>query len=312
MTAVLPKAEEKLEKMGRSVENPMPPAILRSAVGFVHWLCAAAMLGESIALRVIPGDSVDATAEAAALSPAEAALPADAQALEAIGKNLAFAYPMAKAVELPTKLSATELSRYGTDEEAAAMLSSVEDFDFRRPDFSTGGSAKLSAAARGTATHTFMQYVDFGKAGSRDGLEAELAGMVSTGWLSEEEAQAIDIGRLESFFQSKLGLMLRSAEKVHREFRFTLLCDAAECLGSDCAGEEVLLQGIIDCLVEEADGLTVIDYKTDRVSADGAPERAQRYLSQIGAYARAAERIFGKPVRRRVLHFLSPGVSVEV
>ncbi len=315
MTAALPKAEEKLEKLSRSVESPMPPALLRSAGGFVQWLCAAALLdGEGrIALRIIPSGSIDGSAETASAEEAEPTCAVDIAALEAIRESLSFRYPHGSAVDLPTKLSATELGRYEADEEAAPMLDSFQDFDFRRPDFSAEGSPRtLSAAERGTAAHAFLQYVDFARCGSREELEAEKERLAAAGLISEAEAATVDTPALEKFFRSELGMLLRSGKKVHREFRFTLLCDAGDCLGGEAAGEEMLLQGIIDCLVEEADGLTVIDYKTDRVSSAAAAERAQRYRSQIGAYARAAERIFGNSVKRRVLHFLSPGVSVEL
>ena len=313
MTAALPKAGEKIEKMRVDAESPMPPALLRSAGSFAHWLCCAAALDSKgfISLRIIPADSVEEN-QSDNEEASEAVCCADAAVLDAMRKNFAHSYPFAEAVELPTKLSATELGRYDGGEEAAGLVRQADDYDFRRPAFSAGDAGKLSAAARGTATHSFMQYVDFSAAGSREGLEAERRRMAESGFLTAAEAEAVSLSAVEKFFQSELGLLLRNAEKVHREFRFTLLCDAADCLGGNAQGEEVLLQGIIDCLVEEPEDLTVIDYKTDRVSPESAPERAGHYRSQIEAYSEAAERIFGKKVRRRVLHFLTPGVSVEM
>ena len=74
----------------------------------------------------------------------------------------------------------------------------------------------------------------------------------------------------------------------------------------------MLLQGVVDCCVEDEDGLTVIDFKTDHVSADTLAERARIYSGQVEAYAYAMERVLGKPVKRRILSFLTAGLSVEV
>jgi ATP-dependent exoDNAse (exonuclease V) beta subunit (contains helicase and exonuclease domains) len=71
--------------------------------------------------------------------------------------------------------------------------------------------------------------------------------------------------------------------------------------GSD-AEEPVLLQGVADCVLEEADGLVLIDYKTDRVKT--GEELAGRYAEQLGFYAEALEKTFGKPVREKLLYSL--------
>src|SRR5690606_8023726 len=60
-----------------------------------------------------------------------------------------------------------------------------------------------------------------------------------------------------------------------------------------------------------AEGRVLLDYKTDRVSAREARERARRYGLQLQLYALAlAGR--GEPVDRAVLHFLRPDEVVEV
>ena len=69
----------------------------------------------------------------------------------------------------------------------------------------------------------------------------------------------------------------------------------------------------MDCYLEEEDGLTVIDYKTDRLKNRAeALQRAEHYRPQIAAYAAALERICGKRVKESVLYFLSVGEAVEI
>ena len=313
MSSIFENPENRLAKMRLNAASPMPPAVLRSCSAPVHWLIYAAMTDENgfIDMKVVsPEDSGDEIPISAAHS--EAA-DYDSAVLDALRKNLSFVYPHQAATELPTKVSATALKEYEdeNDLEAAVLVWESPEFEFRRPRFGDEKARRLSAAEFGTATHAFLQYVDLSNTASLTLLEEERHRLETAGLLTSEEARAIDCRALLKFFQSSAGALLRRG-KVHREFRFTLLSDASECFGAEVEGEEILLQGIIDCLVEEEDCLSIIDYKTDRIGAEEADERAKRYQSQLWAYARSAERIFGKKVRNVIVHFLRPGVSIEL
>ena len=74
----------------------------------------------------------------------------------------------------------------------------------------------------------------------------------------------------------------------------------------------MLLQGVVDCCFETGEGLTVVDFKTDRVRGGALAARAEEYRPQLEAYARALAEITGKPVARRVLWFFSERRAVEV
>ena len=97
-----------------------------------------------------------------------------------------------------------------------------------------------------------------------------------------------------------------------REYEFSVLLDAAELLQDGPAGEDILLNGAIDLLLFEADGLTVVDFKTDRVAPGGETEQAGTHALQLALYARAAEEIFGLPVKEKWVWFLRPGRGVQV
>lgn len=62
------------------------------------------------------------------------------------------------------------------------------------------------------------------------------------------------------------------------------------------------LNGVIDCVTEEADGLTIIDYKTGQPPRNG--EVKTGYAYQLALYKMAAEKLFKKPVAKCELHFL--------
>ena len=66
--------------------------------------------------------------------------------------------------------------------------------------------------------------------------------------------------------------------------------------------EDMLITGVIDCVVETADGLVIVDYKTGR-----PPEKADvklGYAYQLAIYKQATEKLLGKKVVGAKLHFL--------
>ena len=154
------------------------------------------------------------------------------------------------------------------------------------------------------------------RSGRRKGRagRGEIARLRDARFLSEKEAEAVDAGAIRKLFASPLGQRMLAAPKLRREFRFSLLCDAGEFFPeASGAGEQVLLQGVVDCFWEDGGGITVLDYKTDRVKNRAEAEvRAKVYAGQLRAYARALTRICRKPVTECLLYFLNAGETVAV
>ena len=55
-------------------------------------------------------------------------------------------------------------------------------------------------------------------------------------------------------------------------------------------GEEILIQGVIDCLVMNGRNAVVIDYKTDRV--ENMAQLYEKYSKQLEMYRFAAESLY--------------------
>jgi len=74
-----------------------------------------------------------------------------------------------------------------------------------------------------------------------------------------------------------------------------------------------VLEGFVDLVLEEGDGLVVVDYKTDRTDGDtGLGAAAARYRPQLASYALALEEATRRPVHRCVLVFVGDSDAVEV
>ncbi len=74
----------------------------------------------------------------------------------------------------------------------------------------------------------------------------------------------------------------------------------------------ITLEGYVDLVYRDDDGLVVVDYKTDAVDADTRAERVAQYRIQASAYALAIAEATGEPVVRGVLCFLEPDGATEV
>ena len=106
---------------------------------------------------------------------------------------------------------------------------------------------------------------------------------------------------------------IRRGKNLLREYRFTLLIEASRYDPHAAAGDTMLLQGVVDCCFETEEGITVVDFKTDRVfSEEEIHSRAEVYRPQLEAYSIALEQVLEKKVVRRVLYFLPAGKAKEV
>jgi ATP-dependent helicase/nuclease subunit A len=73
-----------------------------------------------------------------------------------------------------------------------------------------------------------------------------------------------------------------------------------------------LVEGIVDLVFEEADGLVVVDYKTDGIAPEQALVQAAHHAPQLQLYGRGLAQALGRPVRERLVVFTAIGRSVRV
>ena len=231
-----------------------------------------------------------------------------------LAEALAWRYPHGAVADIPSKLTATQLKGREKDREAAEdgveLKPAAPHVTLRRPVF--GGEKPLTAAQKGTALHVAMQYLDYAKTDSRQQVEEELARLVAGQYITPKQGEAVEPEDILTFFRSNLGLRLKGAPQVEREFKFSLLAPAGDYY-PDGGEDEVLLQGVVDCWFREADGsVTVIDFKTDRVTADTVHARAEEYRPQLEVYTRALAAVEGNVPIRRVVWFFAVGQGVEL
>ena len=223
---------------------------------------------------------------------------------------LQYQYPHRMVCDIPSKLTATILKGRVQDQEAAEHAADTNrnrKVQFRKPKFL---SRELTAAEKGTATHLFLQFCDYHACADVASLKNEVERLVKAAYLTQEQAETVQQDGILAFFNSSVGRWLLAQKELRREFKFSILVDAAM-YDPSVTGEKTMLQGVVDCFVIEEDGITILDFKTDRISGD-AMVRAHWYHPQLNAYADALQRIYQLPVKRKLLHFFSINQTVEI
>ncbi len=219
---------------------------------------------------------------------------------ELIRDNLNYVYPYEALKEIESK-SAVAVIAHKADK---------RDFSFtERPSFMSKNG--LTPAARGTATHRFMQFADFSKA--REDLTSEIDRLYEWEFITLSEKSAIDLAAVEKFFQSRLFARMERSERVEREMRFLTELPAGKLKGGlddSISEEKVVIQGSVDCVFVEDDSVVVVDFKTDRVTDENALREA--YAEQLGIYALACEKIFCKPVKQKIIYSFALSREIEL
>ena len=303
MTAAMKEPEEKVQKLMPLVTEPMSPEVLMSEASSAQWLMLAALADNAGRIRLnicCPERAEETESTAERLSD----IKADEEIKKRIANYLAFRYVHDGAVGLPSNVTATELKSREEDPEVHSVAPGTKR-SFRSPDF-LRDKRPLSGTEKGTATHMVLQFMDYGRATDIEGIRAEIERLKAGGFISERQAQGVDAEAIRRLFASDIGRRIMNADAVSREFKFSLLCPAEDFFPGG-EGESVLLQGVMDCCIEEEGELTVVDYKTDSVYGEALEARAESDKGQLRAYALAAERMTGRRVRECVLYFLTAG-----
>jgi len=230
--------------------------------------------------------------------------------IERMQKALSFRYSYADATHIPSKQTATQLKGRMKDNEVAQDAETKKQHyrSWRKPSFV---SRTVSGTDYGNAVHSAMQYIRYEECVDRAGVECEISRLLHEGFISDAEAAMIDVDSIRLFFETSIGQKLVAGTEVKREFKFSVL-ESASKFGLGATQENVLLQGVVDCAIIEADGITVLDFKSDTVTDVTVHEKVEYYREQVRIYADALERIYKKPIKDIYLYFFSANKLVKL
>ncbi len=243
-----------------------------------------------------------------------------------IAKRFNFEYKNKALTTLPEKMSVTNLYPSLLDEADEYEVrifdngEGVEDDEISDMDSACANRTKKrtplpafieksrseESALSGIATHQLLQFASFENL-LNGGVVAEVERLVEKEFLSKDDAKRVRVDEVERFISSELFKAILGAKNIYRELRFNLLLDASDFTLSEDKKEllkdkKILVQGVIDCLIENRDGTyRLVDYKTDRLSQRELRDKSlaekkmrEKHASQLGYYKKAVKSIFGK------------------
>ena len=282
------KSEEKIADAARFVEYPELAAFESNAFGWLTADLRSMKMRGTAGVIAQPQDIEDAVEDA---NSAEVTADKDA-----VVRRVEYRYPYIATTKIPAKRSVTSI----VEGNMGIVL----------PNITRGG--QVSATIRGTSVHLVLQCMDLRK--GREDLEAELERLKKRGFVMDEQLKTINREKIREFLNSSLADEMLS-NRIFREYEFMFYLKAGELdetLPPEAKDEEILINGISDCVIEKEDSIVIIDYKTDRVKEAG--ELIDRYSRQLELYKRAIGPRFAKPVEKCVIWSfeLSEEVIVEV
>ena len=252
-------------------------------------------------------------------------------------RQLTWAYPFPGAVQTPSKLTATaavklrEAQEYAaSDEPPYASVTLADDMpaedtaalptDYAEiPSFLADDAPTYAGTTFGTLMHKAMEMLDFTTlSATEEALREEIRTLSARRILTEEETRTLlsrrknrnPIQALLAFAESPLCQAMKDAKGIRKEMPFSILLPAHDFYPRCETGEKIFLQGVMDCMLENEDGITIIDYKTDHTMT--AEELKNHYKIQLQVYGEAAEKLLGKPVNHLYLWSFTWGQAIEI
>lgn len=254
-----------------------------------------------------------------------------------LSRQLTWRYAFPGAAATPAKLTATaavklrEEAEYAGGEAPYASSILAEDLDdaaeteglpadySEPPAFLNEDAPLYSGTSFGTLMHKAMEMIDFTTLPPTEAaLRKHIRALSDKHVFTEEETKVLlshrrnrnPIEALLAFAKGPLAALMRRATTLRKEMPFSILLPAHSFYPQCEEGETLFLQGVMDCLVEEMDGLTIIDYKTDRTMTE--EELKAHYKIQLQVYGESAEKLLGKPVKHLYLWSFTFGKAIEV
>lgn len=219
---------------------------------------------------------------------------------EILRKNLEFKYPNADIMDLPQKVTASQIAHSQSDDYFEKVI--------KKPSFI---SDKPQSVDIGTAHHRFLQYCDFTAA--KNDILAELDRMVKLGRLSDEQAKSVDLKKLSEMLGGELFKRVTKSPKVYREERFTAKIHPSlldEKYADIDKNVGIIMQGAVDLAFIEDGKLVIADYKTDRVR--DIEKLRTLYKKQLELYSEALSKSLEADVKELIIYSIHLGDYITV
>ncbi len=228
---------------------------------------------------------------------------------EEIDKRLNFEYPFKKSFEIKSKYSVTQLNEIDKVPDKIMTYGLGDDLTGLVPEF-LEGETPMTASERGTVLHTVLEKLDFKDALTQKGDPEYIEDFLESLWereiLSKEERDSVSLTALKYFIDSDIIKRAAASDNIQKERPFNLM--------REIDGEQIIVQGIIDCYFEENGKYVLIDYKSNYVIKGDTKDQERiraMYEKQIALYREALAAITGREVSEAFLYLTGTGETID-
>jgi ATP-dependent helicase/nuclease subunit A len=219
--------------------------------------------------------------------------------------------PATMAVTMMTKRQPLDSPTSGDEPAVSRVPGLPQMIRLQEPRF-LAPTTEVGSVDIGSATHTFLEHLDFSRAESITEIQAQVQEQVQRNFLTPTEAELVDLEGIEWFCNSVIGKQLRADHSmIQREVPFAYAIDPPIDGLPLSADDRTVVRGRIDLMITPPVGPIIIDYKTDRIPKEILKARIDLYRPQIAIYAHAIAAIYNQPVKRACLVFLHLRELVE-
>lgn len=200
-------------------------------------------------------------------------------------KIMNFKYPYQLATQLASIQTPSQVKKRSYEKQLElGNIQPVSEFTRSgKFDFSELEEKKISATAIGSATHSFLQQVDFSHP-DLFSFQSTLDAMQ----VDEVVKNRIDLPKILTLFDTELGkMMIDHAQSIVKEAPFSMLKT------DEFAQEQYIVRGICDGFIKLQNKLILFDYKTDHfIHNNQIQEIKSRYRIQMMLYAEALKKAY--------------------
>ena len=229
-----------------------------------------------------------------------------------IAKGLWWSYPCVSDLDLPSKVSISEVKRLYYNE----MIGAASETKRIRPEFPSPSFLRMDSTEtvmfRGTAIHTVMEHLDLNRHTDAMGVKSLVDNLIAANILPSGAETLIPREKIVRFTQSPLAERIRRSGDVRRETPFVLGLPAKEIYHGSASDEIILVHGIIDCWFSENGKNIIVDYKSDSIPVDGVHALIDEYRVQMSIYTKAIENITGQAASEVLLYLFAIDGTVRV
>ena len=323
ITSAQQNPESYIAKLESKIPSyPISPYVLKRFNSFSDWLFTAALANPSctglrkfiepdytnfsheyrpwsVSVVGLPSDEETDT-DAVSTQQEKPAIKPNPEFISKFKERLSFEYKNKPLINLPQKVSASELSH--KDNKIFNKL-------LRKPEFLE--DKKSGGAQRGEAFHSFMEHCDFIKAKANPELEAKR--LVNAGFLQPEEYDLLDFSSIKEFLSSSLIGRVINSEEYFREYTFTVKINASDYDENICdefKTHKIIMQGAVDLAFIENGEVVIVDYKTDRVK--DIEKLGAMYRKQVELYKTALEETMNLKVKEVIIYSVYNNKAIKI